>query len=396
MSQFILRIFVFAAIAIVLEWLSLPPIAGQEIPPANGAAEEPFEEATAPPATTEEVIALIANLDADTFAVREQATQQLIAAGGVAVGPLSESLSQTSLEASNRVLHILRELASGDDAKVADAARDALVQVAALRVSAAARRAASALASVDEIRRQRATQEMEKLGATFENEDTRVGLVPIKNDMRSLTISAGWKGQPDDFSRLPALVDVERLTLEGDRIDDAVLRYVAQMPNLLVITLSRVQVTESGLGELSKLSKLQQLEIKYTPIGDEAIDRLRLLATTPSFRLFGTKITPQGAEKLRQGLPAAAIDYRQGAFLGVGCGPHPVGCEITLVHPGSAAEKGGLLVGDVILRYDGKETPDFDALTKCISQNAAGDTILVQVLRGEERLERKVTLGEWE
>jgi hypothetical protein len=353
------------------------------------------EDSAASAPSAEQIAALIDQLDADTFAVRETATAQLIAAGGAVIEPLAASLASATLESSNRSLHILRELACQDDPETAEAARSALTRAAAPRITSTARRASAALAAVDDIRRERAVRAMEKLGAAFENEDRRVGQIPIKADMRSLAIGPAWTGAAADWRHLEALNDVERITLEGEKIDDEVLKQVASMANLLVVSIKRANITEKGIAELARLPKLQQLEIMYSPVGDGAIEELALLKSTPWFRLFGAKITSEGADRLRQALPAATIDHRLGAFLGVGCGPHPLGCEITQVHPGSAADDGGLLVGDVILKYDGHEIPDFETLTKHIADNAANDTVAVEILRDDERLERKVKLDEW-
>jgi hypothetical protein len=362
------------------------------------AFSEPMSRAHETPAysaSANRIAELVGALDADTFADRESATLDLLSIGAETIEPLLASLATANLEPSNRALHVLRELAGGEDEACAAAARGALVR-AAKASSAVGKRAEASLREVDRIRRERAENAMEKLGAIFENTDSRVGLIPIKFDMRSLSIGPDWKGGEGDWKHLQALHDVERITLEGERIDDGVLARVAAMPALLVVTVKRAKITPAGLGELIRLPRLQQLEINYTPIGDEGIEPLAKLGATPWFRLFGTRITPEAADRLHKALPAATIDYRQGAFLGVGCGPHVLGCQVTNVHPGSAAEKGGLMYGDVIVRYNGEKTPDFEALTKQIAANAAGDTVAVEILRDGEKLERKVTLGEWE
>ena len=69
---------------------------------------------------------------------------------------------------------------------------------------------------------------------------------------------------------------------------------------------------------------------------------------------------------------------------------------IYTVRPNSAAEKGGLLANDVLYEYEGQKVSDFEMLTALISKNKAGDTVTLKLIRGDERLVKKVTLGEWE
>jgi S1-C subfamily serine protease len=95
-------------------------------------------------------------------------------------------------------------------------------------------------------------------------------------------------------------------------------------------------------------------------------------------------------------LVGTEIDYRHGAFLGIGCQPGENGCVIYTVRPNTAADKGGLQIKDVIYEYGGKPVSDFEQLTAMIAENRAGDTVTVKVLRQGEKLEKRVTLGQWE
>ena len=56
---------------------------------------------------------------------------------------------------------------------------------------------------------------------------------------------------------------------------------------------------------------------------------------------------------------------------------------------------GGIRQGDILVKYDGKQVVDFENLTKVISENAGGDTVTMEILRGEEQLVKEVALGEW-
>jgi serine protease Do len=53
----------------------------------------------------------------------------------------------------------------------------------------------------------------------------------------------------------------------------------------------------------------------------------------------------------------------------------------------SPAERQGLMVGDVILELDEKKTPDFDALSKAVSDCAVNESVKIKVRRGDKVLE---------
>jgi serine protease Do len=77
------------------------------------------------------------------------------------------------------------------------------------------------------------------------------------------------------------------------------------------------------------------------------------------------------------------------------------GAVVSEVLEGSPAEKAGLKDRDIILALDGKPLPQMKPdrvvvtwLEREIDRRAPGDTMAMTVLRGSERLELKVTLGE--
>jgi serine protease Do len=62
--------------------------------------------------------------------------------------------------------------------------------------------------------------------------------------------------------------------------------------------------------------------------------------------------------------------------------PRPVGVAITDVFPGGPAEKAGLRRGDVVLRVEGREVNDNDALRFRIATQPVGGTVRLTVWRG--------------
>lgn len=58
------------------------------------------------------------------------------------------------------------------------------------------------------------------------------------------------------------------------------------------------------------------------------------------------------------------------------------GAQVIEVFEGSAAEKAGILEGDIILAIEGKETKNVDAVIEQLSDNKPGDKVKVNILRG--------------
>ena len=60
---------------------------------------------------------------------------------------------------------------------------------------------------------------------------------------------------------------------------------------------------------------------------------------------------------------------------------------------GSPAEKADLRAGDVIIAYSGSDVSDFKQLIQLIHAGKVGDTVTVEILRGQTRMAKSLTLG---
>ncbi|KRE79854.1 S1C family serine protease [Arthrobacter sp. Soil763] len=70
-----------------------------------------------------------------------------------------------------------------------------------------------------------------------------------------------------------------------------------------------------------------------------------------------------------------------------------VGADVATVESGSAADKAGIKVGDVITKFQDRTISDPNQLTAAVREQAAGATVKVTVLRGGQEKELEVTLG---
>jgi serine protease Do len=75
--------------------------------------------------------------------------------------------------------------------------------------------------------------------------------------------------------------------------------------------------------------------------------------------------------------------------------PHPEGSIVSWVLPGGPAQKAGIAIGDVILRYDSNTPTDERALLRDIARTQVGATITLSVLRDGHEMTLPVTADAW-
>lgn len=83
-----------------------------------------------------------------------------------------------------------------------------------------------------------------------------------------------------------------------------------------------------------------------------------------------------------------------GPYLGVTGDPDADEAKVTEVQPGSPAAKAGIKEGDIILKFDGKEVRDVQALAILVRAKKPGDKVKVQLRRDGKEQEMEVTIGD--
>jgi serine protease Do len=86
-------------------------------------------------------------------------------------------------------------------------------------------------------------------------------------------------------------------------------------------------------------------------------------------------------------------------FLGVGLHPvelpgHGAGLIVLSVDPNGSAAKGGVFVGDVIIKMNGEAVSDTDDVQAHLGSESVGKPLPVSVFRGGSFVELQVTPGE--
>lgn len=80
-------------------------------------------------------------------------------------------------------------------------------------------------------------------------------------------------------------------------------------------------------------------------------------------------------------------------WLGIGIAEADDQIVVIRVQNGSPADAADLIVGDVIVAYDGEAVDSAEALAEMVATGSAGDTVSIDVLRNDETVSIEATLG---
>jgi hypothetical protein len=161
----------------------------------------------------------------------------------------------------------------------------------------------------------------------------------------------------------------ETLVLDAEwRGGDKGLAVLRELPNIVSVSLSDAKLTDSALGHIATLPKLDHLSVEGK-----------------------TGITAEGLTRFRKARPATQVYARGEALLGVNAemsGP----CVLSSVANGSGAFEAGLKPGDEIASVGGLKVGDFSDLTIAVFTHKAGEKLVVEYRRDGERKKVDVVL----
>jgi hypothetical protein len=197
-------------------------------------------------------------------------------------------------------------------------------------------------------------------------------------DVHGVGTSPAWKPLVDEAGRTLALTT--RLHEGGYGPSDHSPFYAAGKPVLFAFTGAHAdyhrpsdtpdRVSASGI---EKVAEFMERVLGGLTDSDAPVAFVRVAADkeaqgpTRSFRVWVGGIPDYGAE-----------------------GP---GVTFSGVSPGSPAEKAGVLAGDVLVRFAGKDIRNIYDYTHALSESKAGDTVTAVVKREGREVELSVTLG---
>jgi len=294
-----------------------------------------------PAPTAEEIAGWIAQLDDNRYLVREQATQQLIDAGGTALDPLLAAANGERPEPADRAVWIMRRVARSRDNEQAIAALERMVQLRNRPILVE-----KAETDLDQRSIAACQARLTPLGAEITIEPAQfdgISVVPLLH----IRLGEKWRGTTADLRCIAQLRRQLHYRLEGKSIDDAVVKYFEEKEKLAVL------------------------------------------------HLWNVHVSAESVDSLKERHPDAVVFVRGDALMGVQGKPdkHPGGVLVTDVELTSGAAAAGITAGDVIAKVNGKEVSDFDRLTAHIAQHRPGEIVEVEIVRGNEHQKVSITLG---
>jgi len=341
------------------------------LPVPNPSNPSAIRSTRASPAQT---AAWIRELDATEFDTREMAMLRLLEEGPAVLSSLKPLFARGSLEATTRGLFVVRQIGLVAQLDDDDEAGHLLTELAEQKESVAlARRAAAALAELTQQRSLQALTALERLGAKITPSVLDVNN-PQDGRVDSIELGEDFRGGESEIKRLKWIVESPKLILSGQQVTDDWIKLAMAMPGMEELHLYRAKITEGALAPLVGHAAIKQVGIYHTPVHDAVLDPLTKLPLLAFVKLYGTQVSKEAVEKFKA-ISGLAVDFRRGAFMGVGAYENEGKCQIRTVHPGSPAEKGGIQVQDIIIRFGGAEVTSFGNLTDLIAPHEVGDEV---------------------
>ncbi len=272
------------------------------------------------------------------------------------------------------MVRLLSELRPEGSSQSGLLALDVLRKTAENRLTfagALSRRTMEAIASKLRVECERRLRE---LGAIIDVGPVQVLSYPT--EVFHLEIDERFTGTAADLEALVHLIDIEYAVLSGNNIKPQMLEKVALLPNLKYLQLKKVPLTRADLRLLQGFPPIDTLDIVYCPISDDSIDDLAAIGGVSQLSLFGTGMSREAAERLKEKAKQLEVVFHRGGFLGIRSRDQN-GITIDIVVEGGPAEKAGLQAGDRVIKMNGNSLSKFEDLRVELAKFGPTDSVSV-------------------
>jgi len=181
-----------------------------------------------------------------------------------------------------------------------------------------------------------------------------------------------------------------RLSFVDRELERLYLMEPSNPDSLKGISFSRCSLRSAAIEQLAHFKQLMSLEFLEMQLDELLFAQMEKMGRLRAVEMQVCKFPKEAYLRLRRFSPQISINFTPQGFLGVR-GPLRFGedfnkVEISQVVPGSAAELGGMLAGDVIKSIDGVPLEKFEDLRLQVAQYKAGDTLNLIIDRnGQEK-----------
>jgi Leucine-rich repeat (LRR) protein len=112
------------------------------------------------------------------------------------------------------------------------------------------------------------------------------------------------------IARLRRCPELERLSLDGQSLDDDLCRHIFALRQLSELRVAFCELRDDQLQGIEHMDELTSLDLRGTRISDASVEQLARLAGLSELNLEYCDITPAGAQRLSQALPRMQIRHR--------------------------------------------------------------------------------------
>ena len=115
--------------------------------------------------------------------------------------------------------------------------------------------------------------------------------------LRSLTLGYGVTDQ--GLANLRKLTRLERLSFQGSEVSDEGLAQLKELTALVELNLPDVRVTDVGMANFAKMTKLEHFEIRGQQVTDAGVAHLQAMTGLKVLRLYNVPLTDAGLTRLK-------------------------------------------------------------------------------------------------
>ncbi len=117
------------------------------------------------------------------------------------------------------------------------------------------------------------------------------------------------KLEEDDLPKLGALRNLKSLYLEGSNFSDEGMGALSSIRGLEELDLRYCSLTDAGIKRLGDKPQLRMLNLNGSDISDESIERLSSFSRLETLYIRWTRISAEGSKQLQENLPDCQVHY---------------------------------------------------------------------------------------
>jgi hypothetical protein len=324
----------------------------------------------------------IRELSHPSFRTRQLARWRLEQTPELAIEAIDACLGQVEYNTGAQLVDVLSALATQTDVTISLQARETL-QKHANRVSAVGRMADNAMRAIADLQEEQALQILTHHGARFGPSNllgiVLNGQIPRNDPDFALWIDDSFTGGDEAVVWIQFLKSIDTVYFQGPNIGAGHFRAISKLPDIKRLKCKNVKLSVDDLTRLKGFTWLKLLELAYVDIDDSYLNVLAELPISDTLRLFGTRISAAGAERLARQLDGIEIYCARGGHLGIAT--HPSNTIITEVKPNTGAQRAGIMELDRLTHVDGVAISNMSELRAELAKHSASESVQITLIR---------------